>query len=149
MTIIANKCVGLLAVCSYSIFSEFNRKTLFDTILTQGWESLTACLFSLMNQRVYELGHIFCSDLCFLLHLLKSCELFLQNLFEGGKKPNKTNKPCRSQGCKPNVIEVNHTNQTDYNVTSIYSCFSPPTHKIQINSFFSLFITCSCLLQYS
>lgn len=86
-------CRISLAICSYSIFSGLHRKIFFDSTLTQGRESsLTACLFSQMNQRVYEPSHIFCSDVCFLLHLLKSCELFLQNLFER-KKKNEQNQP--------------------------------------------------------
>lgn len=123
--------------CSRSIFSEFHRKKFLWLYIDTRLGILLNCLpfFSDESKNLWTKSHI--PTWCvFSAPFIKKLWAISSELVSVWKKSNKTNKPCRNWGCKPNVIEVNHTNQTDYNVTTIYSCFSSPTHKIQMNFFF-------------
>lgn len=130
-----------LAIYTYNIFSEFHRKKILSQSLAQSKESsLSACLFSPRNEGFYEPSHLFCSDVCFLLHLLKSCELFLQNLSEGGRKQQNLKETWRDVKLMllKSIVPIK--------VITMWQAFTPgflhQLIKFKLIHFFSLFITC-------
>lgn len=137
VTIIAKKYVGLQWLSAVIVYFLSSLKNFLWQYTDIRLGALLNCMpsFSDESKSLWTKSHI--SFWClFSASFIKKLWAISSELVCGGKNPNKINKPCRNQGCKPNVIEVNHTSQTVYNVTSIYAWFSPPTHKTEINYFF-------------